>query len=137
MEVDRFWCSASLNPLNSISAPSGRTSRAIWRYVEAIQAEGETNYLKSRFADIRLYLEYVKEFNLQSKAGHPGQTAKIRATNAICGTASLPKARADKTRMSFHSTNLLGSGGGGLDATWAMDSFSCAVKKQGRKCEFL
>lgn len=102
-----FWSSPSLDPSNYHTSAGGK-GHAIWRYVEAMQAEGETHYLKSRFADIMLYLEYVEEFNRQKKAGHPGQTAKTRATNVICGTGSLPKATAKKTRMSFHEHKLVG-----------------------------
>ena len=103
----RFWSSPSIDPSNYNTSTGGK-GHAIWRYVEALQAEGETHYLKSRFADIMLYLEYVEEFNRQKKAGHPGQTAKTRATNVICGTGSLPKATANKTRMSFHEHKLVG-----------------------------
>lgn len=102
-----FWSSPSLDPSNYNTSAGGK-GHAIWRYVEAMQAEGEMHYLKSRFADIMLYLEYVEEFNRQKKAGHPGQTAKARATNIICGTESLPKATAKKTRMSFHEHKLVG-----------------------------
>lgn len=102
-----FWSSPSIDPSNS-NTSTGRKGHAVWRYVEALQDEGEMHYLKSRFADIMLYLEYVEEFNRQKKAGHPRQTAKTRATNIICGTGSLPKATANKTRRSFHEHKLVG-----------------------------
>ncbi|KXG51298.1 uncharacterized protein PGRI_095590 [Penicillium griseofulvum] len=103
-----FWFSPSLDPSKFPNMPAGRKGHVIWRYVEAMEAEDETHYLKARLADIMLYLEYVKEFNRQKKAGHPSQTAKTRATDIICGTGSLPKAKADKTRMSFHEHKLVG-----------------------------
>ncbi|KAI2751593.1 hypothetical protein DTO006G1_9639 [Penicillium roqueforti] len=103
-----FWFSPLLEPSKFPNMPAGRKGHVIWRYVEAMQAEDETHYLKARLADIMLYLEYVGEFNRQKKAGHPSQTAKTRATDIICGTGSLPKAKADKTRMSFHEHKLVG-----------------------------
>ncbi|KAJ5085708.1 hypothetical protein N7532_010479 [Penicillium argentinense] len=102
-----FWSSPSLDPSNYNTSAGGK-GHAIWRYVEAMQAEGEMHYLKSRFADIMLYLEYVDEFNRQKRAGHPGQTAKTRPTDTICGTGPLPKATAKKARMSFHEHKLVG-----------------------------
>lgn len=58
-----FWSSLLFDLPNSSNIFTGRKGRAIWKYVEAMQTEDETYYLKSRFADIMLYLEYVKEFN--------------------------------------------------------------------------
>lgn len=104
-----FWYSPSLDIPNTINISSGSKGVVIWRYVEAIHAGEETYYLKSRFADIMLFLEYVKEFNRQRQAGHPVQTAKTRATNIICDSDSLPKAIANKTRKSFHEHKLVGS----------------------------
>ncbi|KAJ5288423.1 hypothetical protein N7508_011198 [Penicillium antarcticum] len=49
--------------------PAGRKSHVIWRYVEAMQAEDDTYYLKARLADIMLDLEYVKKVNRQKKPG--------------------------------------------------------------------
>jgi hypothetical protein len=103
-----FWSSPSLDPSKFPSMTAGRKGHEIWRYVEAMQAEDETHYLKARLADVMLYLEYVEEFDRQKKAGHPVQTAKTRATNIICGTGSLSKAKADKTRMSFHEHKAVG-----------------------------
>jgi hypothetical protein len=103
-----FWFSPLLDPSKFPNMPAGRKGHVVWRYVEGMQAEDETHYLKARLADIMLYLEYVEEFNRQKKAGHPSQTAKTRATDIICGTGSLPKAKADKTRMSFHEHKLVG-----------------------------
>ncbi|KAJ5183253.1 hypothetical protein N7492_000869 [Penicillium capsulatum] len=104
-----FWYSPSLDIPNTINISSGSKGVVIWRYVEAIHAGEETYYLKTRFADIMLFLEYVKEFNRQRQAGHPVQTAKTRATNIICDSDSLPKAIANKTRKSFHEHKLVGS----------------------------
>ena len=73
-----------------------------------MQADEAAYYLKSRLADIMLYLEYVRELDRQKKSGHPGQTAKTRATNIICGIGALPKVVADKTRKSFHEHKLVG-----------------------------
>lgn len=103
-----FWFSPLLDPSKFPNMPAGRKGHVIWRYVEARNAEDETHYLKARLADIMLYLEYVEEFHRQKKAGHPSQTAKTQATDIICGTGSLPKAKANKTRMSFHEHKLVG-----------------------------
>ena len=104
-----FWCSPSLDvSQHPYYTPTNTRAFAIWKYVEAMQADEATYYLKSRLADIMIYLEYIRELNRQKKAGHPGQTAKTRATDIICGTGSLPKVVADKTRRSFHEHKLVG-----------------------------
>ena len=104
-----FWRSPSLDVSRyPYYTPTNTRAFAIWKYVEAMQADEATYYLKSRLADIMIYLEYVRELNRQKKAGHPGQTAKTRATDIICGTGSLPKIVADKTRRSFHEHKLVG-----------------------------
>lgn len=104
-----FWRSPSLDVSQyPYYTPTNTRAFAIWKYVEAMQADEATYYLKSRLADIMIYLEYVRELDRQRKAGHPGQTAKTRATDIICGTGSLPKVVADKTRKSFHEHKLVG-----------------------------
>ncbi|KAJ5166068.1 hypothetical protein N7492_006364 [Penicillium capsulatum] len=103
-----FWYSPSLDVPSYPNISSSTKGPVIWKYVEAIEAGEEAYYLKARFADIILYLEYVEEFNRQKKAGHPDQTAKTRATSVICGINSLPKAIANKTRKSFHEHKLVG-----------------------------
>lgn len=103
-----FWHSPQLDVAKYPLVSSKTKGSAIWRYVDAMQAGEETHYLKSRLADIMLYLTYVEELNRQKKAGHPGQTAKVKATDIICGTASLSKPIAEKTRKSFHEHKLVG-----------------------------
>ena len=104
-----FWHSPSLDVSQyPCYTPNNSRGFAIWRYVEAMQADEAAYYLKSRLADIMLYLEYVRELDRQKKSGHPGQTAKTRATNIICGIGALPKVVADKTRKSFHEHKLVG-----------------------------
>lgn len=103
-----FWHSPQLDVAKYPLVSSSTKGFAIWRYVDAMQAGEETHYLKSRLADIMLYLAYVEELHRQKKAGHPGQTAKVKATDIICGTASLIKPIAEKTRKSFHEHKLVG-----------------------------
>ncbi|KAJ5681421.1 uncharacterized protein N7477_001361 [Penicillium maclennaniae] len=104
-----FWRSPSLDvSRHAHYTPTNAKGFAIWRYVEAMQADEGTYYLKSRLADIMLYLEYVGELDRQKEADHPGRTAKIRAANIIYRTGSLPKAVADKTRKTFHEHKLVG-----------------------------
>lgn len=103
-----FWHSSSLEAVQSQNHDSHVQGHSIWRYVEAIPAEEETYYLKSRLAYIRLYLNYIAEFNRQKQAGHPDQTAKIKAIDMICGSGSLPKAAAAKIRKRFHERKLIG-----------------------------
>lgn len=103
-----FWHSPQLDVAKYPLVSSSTKGFAIWRYVDAMQAGEETHYLKSRLADIMLYLAYVEELHRQKEAGHPGQTAKVKATDIICGTASLSKAIAERTRKSFHEHKLVG-----------------------------
>ncbi|KAI2737762.1 hypothetical protein DTO013E5_5810 [Penicillium roqueforti] len=102
-----FWHSPQLDVAKYPLVSSSTKGFAIWRYVDAMQAGEETHYLKSRLADIMLYLAYVEELHRQKEAGHPGQTAKVKATDIICGTASLSKAIAERTRKSFHEHKLV------------------------------
>ncbi|KAK9859695.1 hypothetical protein MYU51_013925 [Penicillium brevicompactum] len=102
-----FWHSPQLDVAKYPLVSSSTKGFAIWRYVDAMQAGEETHYLKSRLADIMLYLAYVEELHRQKKAGHPGQTAKVKATDIICGTASLSKVIAERTRKSFHEHKLV------------------------------
>lgn len=104
-----FWPSLLLHPSKLPNMPSVPKGREIWRYVQAMDAEEETHYLKVRLADIKVYLEYVEEFDRQKQAGHPVQTAKIRAMDKICGTTrQTVKAQKDKNRLSFHEHKLRG-----------------------------
>lgn len=103
-----FWDSPRLDVENHSLVSSNAEGFAIWRYVDAIQTGEETHYLKSRLADIMLYLAYIKELRRQKDAGHPPQTAKVKATDIICGTASLSKAIGERTRKSFHEHKLVG-----------------------------
>jgi hypothetical protein len=103
-----FWHSPQLDAANHSLISSNTKGFAIWRYVDAMQTGEETHYLKSRLADIMLYLAYIEELGKQKDAGHPPQTAKVKATDVICGTASLSKPIAEKTRKSFHEHKLVG-----------------------------
>ncbi|KAJ6112286.1 hypothetical protein N7523_002108 [Penicillium sp. IBT 18751x] len=103
-----FWHSPSLQAVQAQNNHSNARGHAIWRYVEAMSAEEETYYLKSRLAHIKLYLDYVEELDRQREARHPDQTAKIKAIDIICGSGSLPKATATKTRKRFHEHKLIG-----------------------------
>ncbi|CAG8018849.1 unnamed protein product [Penicillium salamii] len=103
-----FWDSPRLDVENHSLVSSNTKGFAIWRYVDAMQTGEETHYLKSRLADIMLYLAYIKELRRQKDAGHPPQTAKVKATDIICGTASLSKAIGERTRKSFHEHKLVG-----------------------------
>lgn len=104
-----FWPSLLLHPSKLPNMPTAPKGREIWRYLQAMDAEEETHYLKVRLADVKLYLEYVEEFDRQKQAGHPPQTAKIRAVDKICGTTGQTvKAQKDKSRLSFHEHKLRG-----------------------------
>lgn len=103
-----FWHSPQLDVANHSLISSNTKGFAIWRYVDAMQTGEETHYLKSRLADIMLYLAYIEELGKQKDAGHPPQTAKVKATDVICGTASLSKPIAEKTRKTFHEHKLVG-----------------------------
>lgn len=85
------------------------SGRPILRY--APSSEREIRYLKTRLADIKLYLEYIAELARQEKSRRPDQTAKTSKTNAIniiCGTSSMPKSVALKTRKRFHEHRSIG-----------------------------
>lgn len=59
-----FWHSPSLDVSRyPCYTPTNTRGFATWRYVEVMQADKATYYLKSRLADIMLYLEYVRELD--------------------------------------------------------------------------
>jgi hypothetical protein len=45
-----FWFSLLLDPSKFPNMPAGRKGHVVWRYVEGMQAEDETHYLKARLA---------------------------------------------------------------------------------------
>ncbi|KAB8213564.1 hypothetical protein BDV33DRAFT_57739 [Aspergillus novoparasiticus] len=81
-----FWPSLLSCPSKLPNMPALPKGRQIWRYVQAIDAEGEVHYLKARLAYVKLYLEYVEEFDRQKQKCRADQTAERQAITKICGT---------------------------------------------------
>ncbi|KAJ5642285.1 hypothetical protein N7490_006285 [Penicillium lividum] len=104
-----FWRSTSnAVPRNQLHFATNSEGFPEWRYDETQREDGETHYLRYRLAHIKLFLAYVREFDRLKKPGVPGQTAKRRAVEIICGTKPLPKGVANKIRMAFHDRKLIG-----------------------------
>ena len=108
-------------------------SHDVWKYVNAISAEDETNYLKSRFAHVRLYLLYIEEFDRQKKAGHPDLTAKTKAIDIICDSGSLPQKTAAKIRQQFHGRKVIGERWWWCGQFLGLGFFLLCSEKSGKK----
>ncbi|KAH8431362.1 uncharacterized protein LDX57_009020 [Aspergillus melleus] len=76
--------------------------RQIWQDVQALEAEGEVQYLKARLAKVKLFLEYVEELDRQKQKHHP-RTAKEYATTEVCG------AERGRARERFHDDMTVGA----------------------------
>lgn len=105
--IEGFWDhrpKSFVDPPTSVQQDPSR----ILRYVEAKQAEDETNFVKLRLARFFLYLQYVAECDRHIKARHPLKTAKSKAISALCGTDQLDAAAAKKRRTFFSTQKRLG-----------------------------
>lgn len=101
-KTDGFWEAPLLTMFNPTNTSTSEDRTTFFRYVEAMQAEEETHYLKLRMAKVLLLLQYVREVERQRRAGCPVKTAKSKAIDTICGANLLGKEAAGKKRMSFH-----------------------------------
>lgn len=104
-----FWRSTSKDvPQTPLDYATNTGSIPVWTYVETMQGDGETEFLRYRFAHMNLFLTYATQFDRFKKSGVPDQTAKRRAADIICGIRDLPKGAADEIRRSFHDRKLIG-----------------------------
>lgn len=104
-----FWDVPSLT-LMSPNAVSKDDGAGVFRYVQVIQAQEETNFVKLRLGRTLLYLHYIREVEWKRRSGVKESRVKSEAINSLLerietaesGTGSLSLEARRKIRSSFH-----------------------------------